>query len=41
VANFINIDWVRNAAQMMSPGNWLYELFYVAFIVFFVISTRL
>jgi preprotein translocase subunit SecY len=35
VAHFINIDWVRNAAQMMSPGNWLYELFYVAFIVFF------
>jgi preprotein translocase subunit SecY len=35
VANFINIPWVRNAAHKMTPGNWLYELFYVAFIVFF------
>jgi preprotein translocase subunit SecY len=35
VANFINIPWVRSAAHKMSPGNWAYELFYVAFIVFF------
>jgi preprotein translocase subunit SecY len=35
IANFINIPWVRGAAQKMTPGNWLYELFYVAFIVFF------
>lgn len=35
VANFINIEWVRGAAQKMAPGNFLYELFYVAFIVFF------
>jgi preprotein translocase subunit SecY len=35
VANFINIPWIRNAAHKMTPGNWLYELFYVAFIVFF------
>jgi len=35
VANFINISWVRNAAHKMTPGNWAYELFYVAFIVFF------
>jgi preprotein translocase subunit SecY len=35
IANFINIPWIRDAAQKMTPGNWLYELFYVAFIVFF------
>ncbi len=35
VANFINIPWVRSAAHKMTPGNWVYELFYVAFIVFF------
>jgi preprotein translocase subunit SecY len=35
VANFINIPWIRDAAHKMTPGNWLYELFYVAFIVFF------
>ncbi len=35
VANFINIPWVQSAAQRMRPGNFLYELFYVAFIVFF------
>lgn len=35
VANFINISWVRSAAHKMTPGNWVYELFYVAFIVFF------
>jgi preprotein translocase subunit SecY len=35
IANFINIPWVRDAAQKMTPGNWMYELFYVAFIVFF------
>jgi preprotein translocase subunit SecY len=35
IANFINIPWIRDAAHKMTPGNWLYELFYVAFIVFF------
>jgi preprotein translocase subunit SecY len=35
IANFINITWIRDAAHKMTPGNWLYELFYVAFIVFF------
>jgi preprotein translocase subunit SecY len=35
VGNFINVPWVQAAAKSMSPGNWIYNIFYVAFIVFF------
>lgn len=35
VANFINIPAVQQIAKMLSPGHWLYNVFYVAFIVFF------
>jgi preprotein translocase subunit SecY len=35
VANFIDIGWVKAAAEAMSPGHWLNTLLYVAFIVFF------
>lgn len=35
IANFINIPWVQNAAKSLTPGNWAYNVFYVAFIVFF------
>lgn len=35
IANFINVPWVQAAAKSMSPGNWAYNIFYVAFIVFF------
>jgi len=35
IANFINIPWVQTAAKSLTPGNWIYELFFVAFIVFF------
>lgn len=35
VANFINVPAVQTFARMLSPGNWLYNVFYVAFIVFF------
>lgn len=35
VANFINIPSVQQFAKMLAPGNWLYNVFYVAFIVFF------
>lgn len=35
VANFINIPWVQSAAKSLTPGNWAYDIFYVAFIVFF------
>jgi preprotein translocase subunit SecY len=35
IANFINVPAVQKIAQSFRPGNWVYELFYVAFIVFF------
>jgi len=35
IANFINIPWVQTAAKSLTPGNWAYDIFYVAFIVFF------
>ncbi|TWJ18317.1 preprotein translocase subunit SecY [Geobacter argillaceus] len=35
IANFIGIPWVQNAAKSLTPGNWLYNVFFVAFIVFF------
>lgn len=35
VANFINIPAVQQVAKMLSPGHWLYNIFYVAFIIFF------
>jgi preprotein translocase subunit SecY len=35
IANFVDVPAVKQAAQNFQPGNWVYELFYVAFIVFF------
>ncbi len=35
VANLINIPWVQTAAGWMAPGNLIYYVFYVAFIIFF------
>ncbi|MDY0301826.1 MAG: preprotein translocase subunit SecY [Trichlorobacter sp.] len=35
VANFITVPAVQSFAKMLTPGHWLYNLFYVAFIVFF------
>lgn len=35
IANFIGIPWVQSAAKSLTPGNWLYNVFFVAFIVFF------
>ncbi len=35
VANLIDVPWVQSVAAVMSPGHWIYNLFYVAFIVFF------
>jgi preprotein translocase subunit SecY len=35
IANFINIPWVQTAAQSLTPGNWVYNIFFVAFIIFF------
>ncbi len=35
IANFVDVPRVKQIAQSFQPGNWAYELFYVAFIVFF------
>jgi preprotein translocase subunit SecY len=35
IGNFINVPWVQRASKSLTPGNWAYNLFYVAFIVFF------
>ncbi|PLX95996.1 MAG: preprotein translocase subunit SecY [Desulfuromonas sp.] len=35
VANLVDVPWVQSLANMMTPDHWLYNLFYVAFIVFF------
>jgi len=35
IANFINIPWVQQAAKSLTPGNWVYNIFFVAFIIFF------
>ena len=35
VANFINVPWVQQAAKSLTPGNWIYNIFFVAFIIFF------
>lgn len=35
VANFINIPWVQRVAKSLTPGNLVYDIFYVAFIIFF------
>jgi preprotein translocase subunit SecY len=35
IANFINVPAIQGFAKMLTPGHWLYNVFYVAFIVFF------
>jgi preprotein translocase subunit SecY len=35
IANFINVPWVQSAAKSLSPGHLVYNIFFVAFIVFF------
>jgi len=35
VANLVDVPWVQKIASMMTPSHWLYNLFYVAFIIFF------
>ena len=35
IGNFIDVPWVQAAAKSMTPGNWIYNLFFVAFIIFF------
>ncbi len=35
IANFVDVSWVKTAAGYLSPGHIVYNLFYIAFIVFF------
>ncbi len=35
IANFIDIPWVQAAAKSLSPGKLVYNIFFIAFIVFF------
>jgi len=35
VANFFAVPWVQSVAALLTPGHWLYNLMYVAFIIFF------
>ncbi|MDY0040824.1 MAG: preprotein translocase subunit SecY [Desulforhabdus sp.] len=35
VANFFAVPWVQSVAALLTPGHWLYNLLYVAFIMFF------
>jgi preprotein translocase subunit SecY len=35
VANLIDVPWVQTVASMMTPSHWLYNVFFVAFIIFF------
>ncbi|MBT0666618.1 preprotein translocase subunit SecY [Geobacter pelophilus] len=35
IGNFINIPWVQTAAKSLTPGNMVYNIFFVAFIIFF------
>jgi preprotein translocase subunit SecY len=35
VANLIDVPWVQSVAAVMTPEHWIYNLFYIAFIVFF------
>jgi preprotein translocase subunit SecY len=35
IANFIDVPWVQTMSAYMSPTHWVYNVFYVAFIVFF------
>jgi len=35
VANLVDVPWVQTVASMMTPSHWLYNVFFVAFIIFF------
>jgi preprotein translocase subunit SecY len=35
IASFITVPWMQSIANSMRPGNWSYELLYIAFIFFF------
>nr|WP_303721697.1 preprotein translocase subunit SecY [Malonomonas rubra] len=35
IANFIDAPWVKSVSAVLAPSHWVYNVFYVAFIVFF------
>ncbi len=35
IAQFVQVEWVQEAAKAMTPGGWVYSLLYVGFIYFF------
>jgi preprotein translocase subunit SecY len=35
IAQFIQVEWVQQAANAINPGGWIYSLIYVALIFFF------
>lgn len=35
IANFIDAPWVQTMSTYLSPTHWVYNVFYIAFIVFF------
>lgn len=35
IANFIDIPWVQQVAKSLTPGHLVYNIFFVAFIIFF------
>ena len=35
IANFIDVPWVQSVSAVLTPSHWIYNLFYVAFIIFF------
>jgi len=35
VAGLVDVPWVQSVAGMLTPDHWVYNLFYVAFIIFF------
>jgi len=35
VANFIDVPWIQQASKLLMPGHWVYNVIFVAFVVFF------
>ncbi|HEY5673508.1 MAG TPA: preprotein translocase subunit SecY [Malonomonas sp.] len=35
IASFIDVPWVQSVSAVLTPTHWVYNVFYVAFIIFF------
>jgi preprotein translocase subunit SecY len=35
IASFIDVPWVQSVSAVLTPSHWIYNIFYIAFIVFF------